>query len=477
MEALNSDILFNTSDPIWKLRPFQHQEEMARFHYRLPYTGDGSDVGVGKTPGMITVIQRLVKEGHVRRCLVIMPNTILENWANELKNWSDLSHVILRGTKDKRIALMQQPKLADVYLINYEGVRVVFPQLAMMHFDMIVCDEIHHIKSPSAEQTKLILKLARNTPYRKGMTGTLLTNNLMDLWSICQFINPAIFSCNQWGYRNRFLYNENATKSWLRFPSWVPRPGAAEEIKKIIEPHFIRFKKREVLKFLPPVLFQRRNVTMVDEQRRVYNQLKKDYVTELDSGAELAALQILPRLTKLLEITSGFVYREGETTYRFEKNAKLTELKNILEEIGDSKAVIWIAYKENAALVGQTLIEMGRKHAFITGATKQESRQELVDQFNRDELQYLVCSAACAGEGLNILAPYSIYYSRNWKLGERLQSLGRSDRPGAERWENVTVIDLVTEDSADEKVLASLYNKDDLRETINPESFRRMLTQ
>lgn len=455
---------------------FEHQQQALGFHNDRPHSLDLSEVGVGKSAPLILWLQQKVHEGKIKKALIICPNSIIQNWQVELARWSNLRSIALIGSKEKRIALLQQPNISDVYVLNFEGVRVVAPQLFAAHFDAIICDEVHHIKSPSAEQTKLILKMARTTPYRKGMTGTLLTNGVMDPWAICQFIDPTIFNCNQWGYRSRFLFNVNATKPWMKFPDWQPKPGAVEAIKSLIAPYTIRFAKREVLKFLPPVLFQRRTVTMEGEQRRVYNALKRDYVVELEHNEELAALQVLPRLTKLLEITSGFAYREGESTWRFEHNAKLAELKSLLEEIGDHKVVIWVAFKEDAALVGQILVPLGT-HAFITGATRQDERQNLVDRFNGGDLQYLVCNAQCAGEGLTILTEYSIYYSRSYKLGERIQSLGRHDRPGSERFENVTVIDLVTENSVDEEVMKALDNKEDLLKTINPESFRRMLTQ
>lgn len=469
------------SSAIWKRTPFQHQIEMLQFHCEHSHSLDMSDVGTGKTGPLVTWLRLMFHENKIRKALVIAPNTILQTWVKEVEIWSDLKSVVLSGTKEKRIALLQQSKIADIYIINVEGVRVIYPQLAAANFQAIIVDEIHRIKNYKGSkhtptQSFLVRELAKSAPYRKGASGTVLTNSIEDVWAIAQFIDPNILRTNFWGFRNRFLYNENATKPWCRFPSWQPRPGAVEEIKKLLTPYAIRFAKREILSWLPPILFQKRSIILSDEQRRTYNELKRNFITELDNNEEFAALNILERVSKLLQITSGFIYREGEAVYRFEKNAKLTELKNILEEIGDKKIVIWTAFREDANLVGQTLIEMKKDHAFITGATAQDSRQEIVDRFNGDSLQCLVCNAATAGEGLTILAEYAIYYSRDWKLGHRIQSLGRFDRPGSEKYSNVTVIDLVAENSVDEEVMKALENKEDLLKSINPESFRKMLT-
>jgi len=496
LEALQQPIPFSVSDPIWdklkvylaskgmKPEPFEHQTDMARFHFAARNTLDLSEVGCAKTAPAIVTLARLFKQGSMKRVLVICRNSAVKNWANEIEHCSDLSSIILRGDKDKRIALLQQAKLSDIYIINYEGLRVIFPYLMAMTWDMILCDEIHAIKSYKGSkrtptQSYLVRELGKNARSRKGLTGTALTNSIEDVWAIFQFIDPNIFKCNFWGFRNRYMYNANATKSWMRFPDWQARPGAAEEIKKLIAPVVIRFEKREVMKFLPPVLFEQRLVELSPEQRRAINELTRHFITELDDGTEFAALEALTRVGKILQICAGFIYRENEAVYRFPSNPKLTVLKEILDEIGESRAIIWASYKEDIVLINQTLIEMGKEGRFasITGATREDSRQDLIDAFNRNELQYLSCNPNCAGESLTILAPYAIVYSRNHKLGERVQLLGRNDRPGAEQFENLTVIDIVADVPAELRVIAALDSKEDLLKTINPESFRRMLTE
>lgn len=460
----------------WKHEPFQHQISMESHHYKNLNSLDLSEVGVGKTPPLITVISRLVATGKVEKILVIASNSILDNWSKELNQWgTGLTHTILRGDKQKRRDLLKSKSI--IYLINYEGVRVIFPELLAQKWDMIVCDEIHHIKSPKGSkktptQSWLVRQLGRLARSRKGLTGTVVTNDLEDVWAIAEFIDPAIFKCNFWGFKSRFMLNENANKSWLNFPKWVPKPGAVQEVQKLLEPYAIRFSKREVLKFLPPVLFERRYIDLEGEQKKTYNELRRHFVTELD-GEEFAALQILTRVTKLLQIASGFVYRENEETYRFKQSAKLKELKSVLEEIGNKQVLIWAAFREDMSMIVEALADNMPK--FINGDTPVDRRQEFVDQFNAGEVRYLIANPSCMGEGVTILSPYVIYYSRNYKLGERIQSLGRSDRPGAEKFENVTVIDLIAKDTVDNRVMIALENKEDLLRTLNPKSARELL--
>ena len=220
---------------------------------------------------------------------------------------------------------------------------------------------------------------------------------------------------------------------------------------------------------------------MGEEQHKAYKELKQYFLTELRDEEEIAehipfiltAPYVLPRITKLLEIANGFVYKEGEKAHRFKQNSKLTELKNLLEEIGDKRVVIWAAFKEEIRMIAESIPHEG--YIMLTGETPGELRQPHVDAFNADKIQYLITNPAVGGEGLTILAPYVIYYSRSWKLGERIQSLGRHHRPGAEKYDNISVIDLVTKDTVDEEVMGALESKEDLLKSITPESFKRMI--
>ena len=286
---------------------FEHQKTMAVFHLARPLSIDLSEVGVGKTAGVITWLKTLISKGEIKKTLIICPNSILENWVTELGLWApELSFKILRGDRQDRVELLLSEPKAQVYLINYEGTRVLKDWLVKEDVDALVCDEIHHVKNPSAKQTKAVMAIAYGTKFRKGMTGTPLLNHLEDLWSIYQVIDPSVFAQNRWGFRQTYMQNANAGKPWMKFPDWQPRSGAVEKIKKRIAPASIYFAKKDVLKFLPPMLFQKRLVELGGEQRRVYEELRKDFLAELDHGEILAVPDILPRLVKLLQVTGGF---------------------------------------------------------------------------------------------------------------------------------------------------------------------------
>lgn len=461
----------------WRIEPFKHQIPMAEWAYEHPCSFDLSDVGCGKTAPMIMALQRMFAEGRIARALVVCPKSIMDNWANEIQKNSHLKAIVVRG--DRMRKLLSLSLRYQVYILNYESTWRLQDELASMGFDALVLDEAHHAKDAAAKQTKALLALAPSIKVRKAMTGTLLTNDLQDVWSIAQIVNPRIFATNRWGFRGRYLQDKNAGQPWKTWPDWVPREGATEEVRKKLEPHAIRFEKKEVLKFLPPVLFEKRSVEIAGEQKRVYNELKKEFIADLDNGSVLVAADILPRISKMLQVTSGFLYIPDQDTYHFKENAKMAVLEEVLDSIGDQRVCIWAAFTEDiyAILTGlQREVEGGAKAVgVIHGSTKDLDRQSIVDRFNAGDLDVLICNAQCAGEGLTILAPYAIYYSRSWKLGERLQSLGRHDRPGAEQFENVTIFDLVCEGTLDAQVLKALEGKEDLLKSINPRRVREMV--
>ena len=452
---------------------FEHQKTILDFHLDNHLSLDRSDVGVGKTPPAILYLKKQIEDYPATKALIVCPNTILENWEMEFQNWFDIKPVLLRGTRQKRTELLRSKK-ANVFIINYDGVRVIFDELRTFGFDVIIADEIHHIKNFRAAITKKMLTLAQTVNSRKGMTGTPILNSIEDVWSIAHFINPYVFNMNYWGFRNRYLYNKNANHPYKKFPDWQPKPGAVEEIATKIASISIRFSKKEVLKWLPPVLKTTRYVDLSPEQEAFYEDLRIKTLAELN-GEVISIPKILPRINKLLQVTSGFMYRDGEgAAHYFKPNAKLDELLQILEEVRESRVLIWTAYVEDAFLLRHAL-HPKYKVKSISGALAASERLEVCQQFNKDEYQILVATTASASEGLTILAPYVIYFSRSWKLGERLQSLGRFDRPGSERYENITVIDLVARKTLDKKVLLALEQKQDLLTQINGDKIREIL--
>lgn len=519
---------------------FEHQKLMLNHHLSKLNTFDLSEVGTGKTAPMVLCIDQLIKRGKITSVLLLAPNSILQNWENEIKIWSNLKAVILQGSKQKRKELLQQK--ADIFVLNFEGLRVIYEDLATKNFDIIVADELHHLKAPngsrkSPTQSWCARELAKKARARKGMTGTIITNDLMDVWAIAEFIDRNIFKSNAWGFRYRFLYDQNEVtcrvesprdgpyvkiffsgvvareielelekagfkyvniasagrqllsfwqadrndktaevgedfrkRNYLKFPKMIAKPGAAEEVNKILAPYSIRFEKKDVLKWLPPMLFEKRYIDLTAEETKAYKELTRYYVTEL-KGEPFAALQVLARTTKLLEIANGFAYRDLLSTYRFEHNRKIIELKELLQEIGNQRVCIWVSFRENIFMLQEALPEA----QFIYGDTPNVDRQSIIDRFNRNEFNRLVVTAGCVGEGQNIFAPYVISFSRGWKLGDWLQSLGRHHRPGAEQFDNITVIILIANVFAEIKVMKSLDNKEDLLKTLNPKSAMELL--
>jgi len=466
------------ANPSWKGEPFAHQVGTYAFHQQRPYSIDTSEVGVGKTAPVIMTLWQAIMAGKVLKPLVVCPNSITDNWVREIEMWSDLHPVVLRGTKDKRkmaLCIYELDKDA-VYIINYEGVRTMTHELVRAGFDGIICDEAHHLKNSRAKQTKAVLLLSSKCRWRKALTGTPILNNLEDLWAIYEFVDPNIIPHNFWGFRNTYLYNTNAARPWVNWPDWQPKPGALEKIKALTNPVTIYHSKKEVLPFLPPVLFETRKITISGEQEKVYKELKKDFLTQLANGEILAVPHILSRLGKLLQVTGGFVYMpDNPNAYLFSNNAKLNELMDVLDELGDKQVIIWANFREEIDLIERALRAKGFSPLVLKREVPSEERLPIIAAFHEGISQYIIASPTLISEGVTILAPYIISYSRSWKLKDRIQSLGRSDRPGSEQFDNITVIDLLVPDTFDETVMQSLDRKEDLLQNFRIETVRGMV--
>jgi len=368
-----TEIDVNPKYPPWKGKPFTHQVGVYAFHQQRPFSIDTSEVGCGKTLPAIMALWQAMMAGKVMTPLVICPNSITDNWVTEIEVWSDLTPVILRGTKAKRLHLLAQYAMDPnaVFIINYEGCRIMAPELIRAGIDALICDEAHHLKNSKAKQTKAVLMLAARCRWRKALTGTPILNNLEDLWAIYEVVDPNIIPGNFWAFRNTYLYDANAGRPWVSWPNWQPKPGALEKIKALTDPVTIFHSKKEVLPFLPPVLFQNRKIVMSGEQEKVYKEIKKDFLTQLANGEILSVPQILPRLGKLLQVTGGFCYMPDDPhkAYPFPSNAKMTELLAVLEELGNKQVIIWATYREEIKLLDQALRATGRSPLVIFGDT------------------------------------------------------------------------------------------------------------
>jgi len=171
--------------------PYKHQQDAAAFTLKHLKAGGGAallmEMGTGKTITSIAVVGQLWLEHKIRRLLVICPVSVMGVWRDEFAKFAayDYSLALLEGTTTKRADIIRHMKgrALQVLVLNYESVWRLEKDLAAWQPDMIVCDEGHKIKNHQAKASKALHRLSELARYRLLLTGTLITNKPLDVFS------------------------------------------------------------------------------------------------------------------------------------------------------------------------------------------------------------------------------------------------------------------------------------------------------
>lgn len=408
------------------------------------------DCGCGKTLGTLSIIDERKKRFPKYTTLVVMPNTLIENWMDEIAKHTDLTCVALRGSREKRIKLLSTP--VDIMLINYEATRLITDELIARGFDLFVCDESQNLKGHTTQQSKACFRIAMSCPHRLILTGTPIHNSPLDCYGQYRVLSPDLFGNSFYRFRARYaVMGGFLDKMVLKYINM------GEFKEKLLRCSVIR-KKEEVLD-LPPRTYETIHVDMTDDQHRMYVQLRDAFITEMKESIVTAPI-MLTRLVRFSQITAGFYKDITGKEVSYDKNPKHEWLLEWLKEHG-YKTVVFVRFIKELKDLERTLTESNIQYVSVFGETK--DRIGVCKQFNeRAELQVFIGQLDTAGQGINLqAASYCVFLSNNYSYGDREQAESRIHRKG-QMAENCTFIDIVSRGTIDERVLKILKRKESL---------------
>lgn len=436
------------------------------------------EVGTGKTATTINILRyKYFQKKRILRTIIITPLVTLPNWKRE---WLVHSHVkeediiILQGSGAKRLQQLNQlafnekgERLNKIIIIAYECLLMpaVFERLRDFSAECLVFDEIHRVKNLQAKRSKKAVELARLPQVKIGLTGTPILNSIMDIFMPFKVIvGSKAFSYNFYAFRNEYFQDLNAMMpSSKYFPKWVIRPEKQLEINERITPYVCLAKKNECLD-LPPYIRVLRYVELSDEQKKIYAEMKKNFLTFVKGEAVSAQLAITKAL-RLQQIASGFAKTEDGVELGFDDNSRKDMLEELLEQITPNhKVIVWAVFKQNYTSIASVCEKLKLKFVELHGEVPQSERQKAVDQFETDpETKVFIGHPGSGGIGINLIsASYSIFYSRSFSLEHDLQAEARNYRGGSEIHKTITRIDIVARGTIDEVVAEALAKKEEI---------------
>jgi SNF2 family DNA or RNA helicase len=209
---------------------------------------------------------------------------------------------------------------------------------------------------------------------------------------------------------------------------------------------------------LPSKNWTKRHITLSKEQQKVYSEMKKTALATLN-GKVTSTMTVITQLMRLQQITCGHFVADDGTTQEI-KNNRITELMDVLDEI-EGKAIIWGHWQKDIQNIVSEIEKVHGPGSVVSyyGLTPQEDRQDNIRKFQSDpKCRFMVGTPSTGGYGITLTAANTvIYYSNGYDLEKRLQSEDRAHRIGQKQ--TVTYVDLICEDTVDEKIVKSLRDK------------------
>jgi SWI/SNF-related matrix-associated actin-dependent regulator 1 of chromatin subfamily A len=457
---------------VYKIKPWSHQlaaieacrerDEFALFF----------EMGTGKTLTAVNVMRgKFAKHGEVLPTLILCPLIVVESWQREIEANAGravfAATQVLTGSAKNRLKQLATPG-KKIFVTNIDVVNTkLWTVLAARAWSMLIVDESHRFKSPSADRTKKLLAFADRVQYKLILTGSPILQSGMDIWAQLRILRRDIFPENFYAFRNQFFFDANSGMPTHKyFPQWKPREDAYSQLQATIAAHSMRVKKTEVLD-LPPLVKMNVFVEMSAEQAKHYREMEDAFITYLGTEACVAELA-LTKLLRLQQLAVGILKTEDGVVRRI-PTAKLDALKELLSDLcPQSKVIVWTNFIDTYEDVRAVCRELKLKSVEIVGGMKSDERQQSIDDFNRvDDVSVCIANQAAGGVGIGLqAASYMIYYSKTFSLEQDIQSESRNHRGGSEVHEKITRLDIVIKNSVDEEINSALRTKSALSEFL-----------
>lgn len=401
--------------------------------------------------------------------LIVAPLSILGVWETEFAQFAafDYALAVLTGDSAKKADTLRHMNgtALQVAVVNYESAWRMEQELSVWGPDLIVCDEGHKIKTHNISASKAMHRLGAKAGYRLLLTGTLITNKAIDVFSPYKFLNPAIFGTSFYAFRSRYF-------DMVGYGNHTPVLKKSMEAELSARLHSIAYRaaKADCLD-LPETTDIIRQVELEPAARKIYRSLVKENFAELASG-EVTAPNVLTRLLRLSQLTGGFLGNDENAAVQQISSAKLSAMEDILESaVAEGQKLVIIArFLPEIRAICKELDGRGLRYACITGEVQDRAAQ--VAQFQNDpDVPVFVGQIATAGLGLTLTAASTmVFYSLDYSMSNYEQAKARIHRVGQRN--PCTYIHLIAKGTVDEKVLTALRNKADLAKAL-VDDFRR----
>ncbi len=359
-------------------------------------------MGTGKTKSALWAWRYLNRVKQAGKLLVVAPlSTLNFTWAREVFNTlPNVRVAVLYGSRAKRLKLLADTSI-DVYIINHDGMGVIASELEKrLDIDSVVLDELATYRNGTAERTKLTRKVTARMKWLWGMTGSPTPNSPTDAWGQCSIISPASVPKSFNRFRDEVMFKIGAFK-------YIPKKDATEKVFSVMQPS-VRFTLDDVVE-LPDLVERTIDVDMGPKQAKVYAQMKEHALAQV-ANDQITAMNAGAVLSKLLQISTGYVYTRDKKIVSLDNDERMTALVDAVNST-DRKVIVFVPFVHALQGIKARLDREGYDTRTVSGATPKGQRDEIFKLFQTtDKVRIIVAHPQCMSHGLTLTAADTIIW-------------------------------------------------------------------
>lgn len=453
-----------------------YQQEGFDWASRLAHWGAGAcladDMGLGKTLQSLAVILARATQGPT---LVLAPTSVLFNWQDEARRFAPTLKVKVLGlyNNDERLAILENAQAFDLIICSYGLLQTLGEHLTKVSWHTIIADEAQALKNPNTKRSKMANKLDAN--FKMITTGTPIENNLSELWSLFQFINPGLLgSLKQFNERYVKTIENSSAKEPYNEKSKAMKPidsvhhnDPNQSLRHIISPFMLRRLKTDVLTELPSRTEINIHVELSADESALYEAIRQKAVENLITSDDKPGQQRIKVLAEIMRLRRAcchpsLVFPESDIS-----SSKLAAFDTLVDELqqGSHKALVFSQFVGHLSILKQHLEEKGVAFQYLDGSTPLAKRKKAVVDFQAGIGDLFLISLKAGGSGLNLTAAdYVIHMDPWWNPAVEDQASDRAHRIGQKR--PVTIYRLISQNTIEDKIVALHQQKRDLANSL-----------
>ncbi len=425
---------------------------------------------VGKTKVAIDFCGVKYLSDNARRVLIVSPLSVRSEWVIQIEEHLPLN--IQKNTlmwiypdtikrQNSMYEIINAESLCmNIVIINYDKLSTQTERLIKWSPDIIIFDESHLLKNPNSKRSKQSYKLAKNTDSILLLTGTPIPKHWYDIFSQFKIMNEHIFGSKWTTFKNKYaIMGGYMGKEIVGCEDY-------DEIADKIGKHSIRVLRKDVFDE-PNVEFVTLPVELEPKARKLYDDLRKQFVIELEGMHTVTADLAITRLMRLQQLCGGFTTTDDGELIKI-STAKLDTLKDLVQtkKEGGEQVVIFYRFTAEGDAIRNTLEHVGIKTGVINGRVKEDDRTKIRNMFQAGGLDAIVIQISTGIMGIPLhRAHINIFYSLDFSLSNFQQACDRV--MGREQKNDVTNYMLAVDKSVDKKIMKTLKENEDIASTIS----------